>query len=289
MRSRTTPGFRVLNFIFMGAIVAATLYPMLYVFGVSFSSPNAVMRGEVGLLPVGFTTQSYELVINDRAFWTGYRNTILYTVVGTAIAMTTTILAAYPLSKKWLRGNSILMNLFLFTMFFNGGLIPNFLFIRSLGLMSTIWAIVLPLAINPFYMIIMRAFFQSLPESLEEAAEIDGLNPLRILTTIVLPLSKPILATVGLFYAVFFWNDWFRPLIFLNDSRMQPVTLYLRNMVMGQQLAAQQGQVSDAGSELVSETLKSASILLVSVPIICLYPFVQRYFVKGILIGSVKG
>ena len=289
MRSRTTPGFRVLNFIFMGAIVAATLYPMLYVFGVSFSSPNAVMRGEVGLLPVGFTTQSYELVINDRAFWTGYRNTILYTVVGTAIAMATTILAAYPLSKKWLRGNSILMNLFLFTMFFNGGLIPNFLFIRSLGLMSTIWAIVLPLAINPFYMIIMRAFFQSLPESLEEAAEIDGLNPLRILTTIVLPLSKPILATVGLFYAVFFWNDWFRPLIFLNDSRMQPVTLYLRNMVMGQQLAAQQGQVSDAGSELVSETLKSASILLVSVPIICLYPFVQRYFVKGILIGSVKG
>jgi len=203
--------------------------------------------------------------------------------------MATTILAAYPLSKKWLRGNSILMNLFLFTMFFNGGLIPNFLFIRSLGLMSTIWAIVLPLAINPFYMIIMRAFFQSLPESLEEAAEIDGLNPLRILTTIVLPLSKPILATVGLFYAVFFWNDWFRPLIFLNDSRMQPVTLYLRNMVMGQQLAAQQGQVSDAGSELVSETLKSASILLVSVPIICLYPFVQRYFVKGILIGSVKG
>jgi putative aldouronate transport system permease protein len=273
----------------MAAIVTVTLYPMIYVVAVSLSSPQAVMRGEVAFLPVDLSFSAYELVLDDSAFWSGYRNTILYTVLGTVIAMATTILAAYPLSKKWLRGNSIIMNLVVFTMFFNGGLIPNFLFIRSLGLINTIWAIVLPLAINPFYMIIMRSFFQSLPESLEEAAEIDGLNPFWILLRIVLPLSKPILATIGLFYAVFFWNDWFRPLIFLNDSRMQPVTLYLRNMVMGQQLAAQQGQIADAGSELVSETLKSASILLVSIPIICLYPFVQRYFVKGILIGSVKG
>jgi putative aldouronate transport system permease protein len=203
--------------------------------------------------------------------------------------MVATILAGYALSKKHLRGGGIIMRLFVFTMFFNGGLIPNFLWVKSLGLINTVWAILLPLAINPFFMIIMRTFFLSIPESLEQAAEIDGLNPVQILARIVLPLSKPILATIGLFYGVFYWNDWFRPLIFLNDSRMQPVTLYLRNLVMGQQLAAQQGEVTGAGAELVSETLKSASILLVSVPILCVYPFLQKYFVKGILIGSVKG
>jgi putative aldouronate transport system permease protein len=289
MRGRTTHGFQIANTIILGLIVLATLYPMIYVFAVSFSSPQAVMQGKVTLVPVGFSARAYDLVVHDSAFWTGYRNTLVYTIGGTAIAMGATILAAYALSKRHLRGGGVIMRLFVFTMFFNGGLIPNFLWVKDLGLINTVWAILLPLAINPFFMIIMRTFFLSIPESLEQAAEIDGLNPLQILTRIVLPLSKPILATIGLFYGVFFWNDWFRPLIFLNDSRMQPVTLYLRNLVMGQQLAAQQGEVTGAGAELVSETLKSASILLVSVPILCVYPFLQKYFVKGILIGSVKG
>lgn len=289
MRARTTAGFQIGNAIVLGLIVMATLYPMIYVFAVSFSSPQAVMQGRVSVVPIGFSARAYELVLRDSAFWTGYRNTLIYSIGGTAIAMGATILAAYALSKKHLRGGGLVMRLFVFTMFFNGGLIPNFLWIKNLGLINTVWAILLPLAVNPFFMIIMRTFFLSIPESLEQAAEIDGLNPLQILARIVLPLSKPILATIGLFYGVFFWNDWFRPLIFLNDSRMQPVTLYLRNLVMGQQLAAQQGEVTGAGAELVSETLKSASILLVSVPILCVYPFLQKYFVKGILIGSVKG
>jgi putative aldouronate transport system permease protein len=280
--------FTILNFFFMSLVVFLTLYPMVYLTAVSFSSARAVMNMKVTFFPVEFSVEAYRLVLQDAQFWQGYLNTFIYTIGGTLIAMITTVLAAYPLSKSWLRGNKLILRLFVFTMFFNGGLIPNFLWIKSLGLINTIWAIVLPLSLNPFFMIIMKTFLQTIPESLEEAAEIDGMNPMQILLGVVLPLSKPILATVSLFYAVFFWNDWFRPLIFLNEIQKHPVTLFLRNMVIGHTLAAQQGEVSEA-SEMVGEMLKSASIVLVSFPILCVYPFVQKYFVKGMLIGSVKG
>ncbi len=287
IQKRAKP-FKIFNFLFMSLIVFITLYPMMYVLAVSVSSAEAVMNMQVTFFPKGLNVKAYSLVVQDAQFWRGYVNTFVYTIGGTLIAMTTTILAAYPLSKRWLRGNRVVLQLFVFTMFFNGGLIPNFLWVKSLGLINTIWAIILPLALNPFFMIIMKTFMQSIPESLEEAAEIDGMNPLQILLSIVLPLSKPILATVSLFYAVFFWNDWFRPLIFLNEIQKQPVTLFLRNMVIGHTLAAQQGEVSEA-ADMIGETLKSASIILVSFPIICVYPFAQKYFVKGMLIGSVKG
>lgn len=281
--------FTLLNTFILICVVFVTLYPVIYVASLSLSDPKAIMQMKVKLWPVDISVEGYKLILEDKQFWTGYKNTIIYTVTGTFTAMVFTILCAYPLSKGWLKGQKTVLKLFVFTMFFNGGLIPNFLFIKSLGMINSIWAIILPLAVNPFNMIIMMTFFKSLPETLEQAAEIDGLNPLQILTRIVLPLSKAILATIGLFYAVYYWNEWFRPMIFLNDSGKQPVTLFLRNLVMGHQLAAQNGVLDESAGQMVAENLKSASIVVVSIPILMIYPFIQRYFVKGIMLGSVKG
>lgn len=289
MRHTTTRGFTILNTLILLSVVFITLYPIIYVTSLSLSDPKAIMQMRVKLLPVDLSAEGYKLILEDKQFWTGYKNTIIYTITGTLTAMVFTILCAYPLSKKWLKGQKTILKLFIFTMFFNGGLIPNFLFIKSLGLINSIWAIIIPLAVNPFNMIIMMTFFKSLPETLEQAAEIDGLNPVQILMRIVLPLSQAILATIGLFYAVYYWNEWFRPMIFLNDSSKQPVTLFLRNLVMGHQLAAQSGVLDESAGQMVAENLKSASIVVVSLPILMIYPFIQRYFVKGIMLGSVKG
>ena len=287
VRRHITP-FSVVNTALLVIIGVITLYPMIYIISLSISSESAVMARQVTFLPRGFQLDAYARLFRSKPFFSGYLNPVIYAFGGTAIAMAMTILTAYPLSKKRLPGRSFISLAIVFTMFFQGGLIPMYMVVRALGLINTRWAILLPVAINPFFMIIMRTFFQTTPESLEESAEMDGLNPLQTLWYIVLPVSKAVLAAIGLFYAVWFWNDWFRALIFLNDQGLQPVTLFLRNVIAGAEIAQREGQVDAASISTPPATFRSAAIVLVTLPIVMVYPFVQKYFVTGILIGSLK-
>jgi len=287
--------FRVSNTLILIGVIVVTLYPLWYVFMISISEVTAVMGGRVTLLPVGFDLSSYEVVVKDRRFFSGYANTLKYTISGVLISVMMTTACAYSLSKKRLKGRTFLMLLIIVTMFFNGGIIPRYLLIRGLGMFDTLWAIVLPMCIVPFNMILMRVFFEQLPQSLEDSAKIDGANDLQVLMRVYLPISKPIIATIALFYAVDFWNLWFPALIYLNDPNLHPVTLFLRNVVMGQELALKTGQIDlDSmqyyrAQHVIPRTLKAATIILVVAPILVVYPFIQRYFVKGIMLGALKG
>ena len=286
---KITP-FQIVNVLIMTLIVTATLYPFLNIVALSFSSETAVIKGLVTIIPKDFSLAAYEMTLNHKNFWVGYRNTVWYTILSVVIHLFLTICCAYPLSKTHLKGRKQINGLIIFTMFFGGGMIPTFLLVRALGMINTVWAIVLPGAINVWHMIIMRTFFMGIPDSLEEAAAIDGLNPVQILVRIILPLSKAILATVTLFVAVWQWNSWFAPLIYLNENSKYPIALFLRNIVMGAQIAAKEGQIQNAVDAMTpGETLKAATIVLVTIPILCVYPFAQKYFIKGVMVGSVKG
>ncbi|EMS69482.1 carbohydrate ABC transporter permease [Ruminiclostridium cellobioparum] len=288
-RSKGYSMFKAFNFIFMLIVVFVTLFPFLYMFAMSFSSNTAILQGKVFFLPVEFTIKPYLRILEQKDFWTGYRNTVLYTVTGTAVGLFMTTICAYPLSKKRLLGRGLLLKLIVFTMYFGGGLIPTYLLVNSLHMTDKIWALIIPGAISPYNMLIMKTFFEGIPQSLEEAAAIDGLNELGILIKIVMPLSKPILATISLFVAVWFWNDWFYPLIYINNNIRYPVTLFLRNVIMGSQMAAKNGQVMDSGASVVMpQSLQAATVMLVTIPILLVYPFIQKYFVQGMMIGSIK-
>jgi len=282
--------FRFFNIIGLLIISFLTLYPFIYMFAVSFSSSSAVLTGNVNWHPIDFTIISYQEIVGQLKFWTGYRNTFIYTLGGTVLSLVLTIMCAYPLSKKSLYGRNGIMKFIVFTMFFSGGLIPFYLVISSFKMVNTVWAIIIPGAVNAYNVLIMRTFFMGIPSSLGEAAEIDGLNQIQILIQIILPLSMPIIATVGLFNAVWYYNDWFNALIFLNDEKLYPVTMYLRNIMLGTIMASKSGVSIDASStRSISQTLQAASTMLVLVPMLISYPVVQKYFVKGVMIGSVKG
>lgn len=284
--------FQVLNGFIMTFIVLICLYPLLYTFAVSLSDVSAVLSNKVTIFPVGFNLESYKIVVTHPSFGIGYKNTVLYTGLGTIIGLIMTTICAYPLSKDRLFGRGVIMKFMVFTMFFGGGMIPNFLVIKSLGLIDSLGAIVLPGAINTYYMIIMITFFKGIPASMEESASIDGLNPIQTMLFIILPLSKPVLATIALFYAVNFWNDWFYAMIYLNSSTKTPIMLVLRNIVMGAEMAAKQtGGLSGKSNGImtVAATFKSSAIIVATLPILVVYPFVQKYFVKGVMIGAVKG
>ncbi|SHH84387.1 carbohydrate ABC transporter permease [Clostridium grantii] len=288
--SKSYKAFKVLDVVILLLIAFITLFPFIYLFSISFSSSKAVLAGGVNFYPVDFNWGAYKGILEQSNFWLGYKNTIIYTVFGTLISLFMTIICAYPLSKKNLVGSSIFLKLIVFTMFFGGGLIPTYLLIQKIGLVNTRYAILLPGAINAYNVLIMKTFFQGLPESLEEAAKIDGLNQIGVLIKIVLPLSKPIIATITLFISVGFWNDWFSSLIFLNNDKLYPVTLFLRNIIMGTTMASKSGQTMDASSaQSLPQTLQAAATMLVVLPILCVYPFVQKYFVQGVMIGSIKG
>lgn len=286
--SRSYRVFQVINFIFMLFIVCVTLYPFLYLVAQSFSSEAAIYAGKVKLLPVDFNLKTYEVVFRTADFFNSYKNTIIYTVTGTLVSLAFSAMLAYPLSKPNLIGQKILTPFIVFTMFFSGGLIPNYILINSLGMRNTIWAIILPGAISTYNVLIMRSFFYSLPTELEEAAAVDGLDAYGIFFKIVLPLSKPILATIVLFYAVGMWNNWFGPFIYLDDKKLQPVALYLRGIVAGATGTAEVGATSEEAAQ-IGANIRSCTMVLTALPIICIYPFVQRYFVEGMMIGSVKG
>ncbi|WP_328438015.1 carbohydrate ABC transporter permease [Streptomyces sp. NBC_00457] len=286
--SRSYRVFQGVNGFILTVVVVVTLYPFVNIIARSFSSEQKIRAGEVTLWPEGFNLTTYKIVFQDSMFWRNYGNTVLYTVVATAIAMILTTSYAYVLSKKHLKGRGFLVGIAVFTMFFTGGLIPNYVLITSLGLKNSIWAIALPNAISVFNLLVMKAFFESLPTDLEEAAQIDGLSTYGILLRIVLPLSKAVVATMVLFYSVSFWNSWFSAFLYLDKSELMPVTVYLRNLISGATTGGNAG-AADAQLSQVGANIQAVTIVLTSLPILCVYPFVQRYFVSGVMLGAVKG
>jgi len=287
--SRSYTVFRALNAALIVVICFVTLYPFLNVVAQAFSSEAYIRSGQVNLIPQGFNVTTFSYVMGDPLFWRNYGNTVVYTVVATAIAMVLTTTFAYALSKRHLKGRAFFIGVAVFTMFFNGGLIPNYILINTLGFKNTIWAIVIPNAISVFNLLVMKAFFENFPTDLEEAAAIDGLTTYGILWKIVLPLSKAVIATMVLFYAVSFWNSWFAAFLYMDDAQLYPVTVYLRNLLAAATGTEALGAGSGSGdSAQVASNVKAVTMLLTVLPIICLYPFIQKYFVSGVMLGSVK-
>lgn len=281
--------FQIANGFIMALVVFMTLYPFVYLAAQSFSSEAAVYAGQVTFYPVEFTTRTYEIILSKPDFFRYYGNTVLYSVVGTVISVAATAVLAYPLSKDKLRLNKFFIPFVLFTMYFGGGLIPNYILIaKTLGMRDTVWAIVIPGAISAFNVILMKTFFASLPSEVEEAAKVDGLDVYGIFLKITLPLSKPIIATMILFVMVSIWNNWFGPSLYLQSKDKWPIALYLRQIIDSAISPAEMGASSNETSQIAA-TVKSAAMVLTSLPIVCVYPFVQKYFVQGMMIGAVKG
>ena len=275
--------FQVINTIIMIFVIFITLYPFVYLVAQSFSSDAAASAGKVTFYPIGFNVNTYKYILRDNQFFRYYGNTIFYTVVGTFISVACTALIAYPLSKPRLRLNKVITPLVVFTMYFAGGMIPNYIVITQwLGLQDSMWSIILPNAISTFNLLVMKSFFAGLPEELEEAAAIDGMNTYQIFLKIIIPLSKPIIATMCLFYMVTMWNEWFTPMLYLDSKDKWPVALYVRQLVEG-------ANNTEIGSSDASSVQATVTMVLTSIPIICVYPFVQKYFVQGMTIGAVKG
>lgn len=283
--------FYAVNTLLLVIALLLVLYPLVYVVSASFSSPSRLIAGQVWLLPKDVTLQSYRAVFRDEKLWLGYRNTILYTLIGVSINISMTMAGAYPLSRRDLKGGKVLMLLITFTMFFRGGLIPTYLIVRGLGLTNTIWALSLPIAITVTNLIIARTYIQtSIPFELQESGFMDGASNLRLFFSVVLPLSKPILAVLAVFYGVMHWNAYFHALIYLTNSDLYPLQLILRNILLQNQMT----DMSDASMAmtdqvLLYEGLKYAVVVVSSLPVMALYPFMQRYFVKGVMIGALKG
>ena len=280
--------FQVVNTIILTGVVVVTLYPFLNIVARSLSDEAAIITGRVNIIPQGFNLTAYKLVMKDPMFWINYRNTVMYTVVATFIAIVLTTTYAYVLSKKHLKGRGLLVGIAVFTMFFSGGLIPHYLLITSLGFKNTIWAIALPNAISVFNLLVMKAFFESLPTELEEAAQVDGLSTYGILLRIVIPLSKAVIATMVLFYAVSFWNSWFSAFLYLDRSELFPVTVYLRNLIAGATGGSDVTTASETALQIAAN-IQAVTIVLTVLPIMLVYPFIQRYFVSGVMLGAVKG
>ncbi len=267
------------------------LYPLWFIIIASFSDPAAVSTGKVLLLPKGFTLDGYKALLKESDIWIGYRNTILYTLVGTLIGLFVNICAAYSLSRKDLVGRKAFMTFFIITMFFNGGLIPTFLTIKSFNLYDTFWVMVLPFSVSVYNIIVARTFFESsLPTDLWNAAQIDGCGNLRFFFQIVLPLSKAIIAVIGLWIAVGQWNSYFNALIYIKNPDLYPLQLVIRNILITNQM---QGSIGTGEAALIAlrtaNLMRYAVIIVSTVPIMCVYPFIQKYFNKGVMIGAVKG
>lgn len=289
--------FNAANITFLVLLSGTILYPFVYIFSVSVSDPLAISRGEVTFLPVGFQLDAYRNIIS-KSLGRAYFNTIYYSVVGTVLTLLFSVLGAYPLSRPRFRGKAFFTLVFTITMFFSGGLIPNFFLIKSLGMLDTVLAITLPGAFGFWNIIILRTNFQQLPESLTESATIDGAGDWLVLRKIVLPLSKPILATVSLWSVIGMWNNYFGPLIYLQSPAREPLTIFLRRVLVSRfvedltsvsRTLASRGSEASLMKEGLMRAMRMATILVTIGPIILVYPFIQKYFVKGTLIGSLKG
>lgn len=283
--------FSAFIIIVVSAVLISVLYPIIYVFSMSISDSHAAMRGDVILLPIGFDTTAYQTVLSNKSLGLYYGNTLWYTIVGTVCNVAVTILAAYPLSKQRFRARKFFTTMFTFTMFFSGGLIPTYLLVTSLGLYNSRWAVILPTLTGAYNIIVARTFFQSLPEEMFDGARIDGAGEFRVLWQIVLPLSKPILAVLALWCGVAHWNSYFPEMLYLGDPALQPMQLYLRRVVIQASPEAMQNFNAQAvgGGVLSMMQVKYAVMIITMAPIIAMYPFLQKYFVKGMMIGSLKG
>ena len=292
-RIQSSPGervFTVFNYIFFTVLCLLMLYPFWHVMMLSFSSMAQALKGGIFLWPRGFNLDTYRSVFKNPDIYTGFSTTLFVTAVGTVLGTLLTAMTAYPLSKSRLRGGKVLMLLILFTMIFNAGMIPNYLLIRNLNLYDSRWALILPLLLSAYNCIIMKTFFLSIPDSLEESARIDGANDIRIFFSIIIPLSKATIASIALFTAVMYWNDYFSTVLYIKETDKWSLQAVLRNMLTNTQQAMQSAGVNvRAQTNTNAETIKAASIVVATVPILVVYPFAQKYFVKGVMIGGVKG
>ena len=292
--------FEIANFTFMVLILLVTAYPLYYTIIASFSEPYDVAKGNVLFWPVGFTVQSYRQVFAYSQIWVGYRNTVFYTILGTLFSLVLTLPAAYTLSKKNLPGRKIITVYFLITMFFSGGLVPTYLLVRNLGLINTWYVLIILGGFSVYNMIITRVYFSStIPEDIYEAAKIDGASDFRQFFTIALPLAVPVIAVITLYYSVGNWNAYFSALLYITRKELEPLQLVLRRVLIMNELALNEallqnalppGQLLDSVQRAYSAyTMKYAVVFIASLPLLVLYPFIQKYFVKGIMIGSLKG
>lgn len=291
LRVRRTSGevaFSVFNAVFLVLVAAVCLFPFVHVAARSVSSESAIVTGRVTIYPIEAHVRAYSTILGNVGMQQALRFTVLLTVLGTAVNLAITIMGAYPLSRRRLVGRRAIWIFIIVTMFFNGGLIPTYLVVRAVGLLNRIWALILPIAINTFYLIIMKTFFQSIPDSLEESAKIDGASDLQVLVRIVLPLSMPIIATLTLFYSVSHWNQFFLALIYINDTRKFTLQLKLRQMVIQDDIA-QMLEGSAFAQSIPRESIKAAAVMYATIPILMVYPWLQKYFVRGVLVGSLKG
>lgn len=290
--SRFDQLFMVLNYTVLTLFLLIVLYPLIYVVSSSFSDGHAVISGKVVLFPVNFSLAAYEKVFTYPRIWTGYMNSIFYAVVGTIVNVTMTLLAAYPLSRRDLFGKKVLMFLFVFTMMFSGGLIPMYLTVKELGLRDTRWALIIPQALSVWNLIIAIAYFRtSIPHELLEAAQLDGCSDFQYFWRILIPLSAPIIAVLSLFYAINHWNQFFAALIYISSKDLVPLQVVLRDILINSQvdITVMEDLATQAQRESMRELLKYALIVVASGPVLMIYPFVQKYFVKGIMLGAVKG
>ena len=284
--------FHAVVLLFLALVTIVILFPVLNIIATSFSSYNAVIAGRVWIWPAEFQLETYKAVFSSGSIFLGYRNTILYTVLGTCVNLAVTICAAYPLSFSDLRGKNALSGFFAFTMLFSGGMVPGYIVVNRLGLIDTIWAMLLPGALSVWNMIIMRTFFQSnVPRELYEAATIDGCSDFRYLVQVMLPLSGSIIAVIALYYAVSHWNGYFNAMLYLNTKSRYPLQIFLREILLLGQMDSDMAGNMDYSlyAQGASELIKYAVIVVSSLPMMVIYVFIQRFFVKGVMIGAIKG
>nr|WP_308628310.1 carbohydrate ABC transporter permease [uncultured Eisenbergiella sp.] len=281
--------FKIITISVVVIIAACCLFPFLHVLAVSFSDKTAVIRGEVLLWPQSFKLSAYKAVFNNKGLMDSMWFTLILTVVYTVFSLIMTILCAYPLSYPGLKFKSPILLYILFTMYFSGGMIPGYLNIKSLGLLDTFWVLVFPTMLSTYNMILMKSFFQAMPRELEESAYVDGANDFVVLIRIVLPLSKAMLATIALFYAVSRWNGFMDAILYINDESMYTIQLRLRQMIQASQVSSMMEEIPEMKADLIAETIKAACMAFSMIPVMIVYPWLQKYFVKGVMIGSVKG
>ena len=289
---KRTPGekaFNIINLCLLAVLALLALYPFVYTTTISFSTATEASRDGLHLYPREVSLSAYQMVFTNKDILRGYLNTLFRTVVGTLATVVVTSMGAYPLSKRYLPGRSFLTFLILFTMLFSGGIVPTYLVVKNLGLIDNIWVYVFPVLTSAFNVVIVKSFFQSIPESMAESASLDGASPARTLFQIYMPLSKPVLATVALWTAVMHWNMWFDALIYINQDKNQVMQTFLRRIVIEDNTELiERGLVNPDVTAFTAETIKAATVIVTILPMLLVYPFLQRFFVKGIMLGGVK-
>ncbi|TYP79391.1 carbohydrate ABC transporter permease [Paenibacillus methanolicus] len=288
LRTRGEVVFEYVNYFLLLLAILVCLIPVLNIVAKSFSDESSVVAGDVGIWPIHFTTEAYHYVLSSPKFLSSFSISVLVTVIGTLINVTLTVFTGYALSRRRLKGQKVIMMLFVFTMIFQAGILPTYLIVKQLGLLNSIWSLILPGLVSPFNMIIVRLYFCNIPDSLEESGKMDGAGNLRILFHIMIPLAMPVIATTALFCAVEYWNSYFDALMYISKQNLLPLQVYLREVIFSTSDANNNVEMV-AQMQIAQESIRGAVVVAATLPIVLVYPFLQRYFVKGIVLGAVKG